>query len=197
MARIESVEQLRGLYKDPTARALAKVMDRLETHSRRFIELSPFLVIASVGEDGLADASPRGEGPGFVRILDDTTIAIPDRPGNNRVDTLSNIVGDPGVGVIFFILGVDEVLRINGQAEVRDDAELLASFAIDGKRPVTAIMVTAEQVFLHCAKAIMRAGLWDEARKVERSVLPTMGRMLNDQVGSAEPAESQAEMVAR
>jgi PPOX class probable FMN-dependent enzyme len=197
MARIESVEQLRGLYKDPTARALAKVMDRLETHSRRFIELSPFLVIASVGEDGLADASPRGEGPGFVRILDDTTIAIPDRPGNNRVDTLSNIVGDPGVGVIFFIPGVDEVLRINGQAEVRDDAELLASFAIDGKRPVTAIMVTAEQVFLHCAKAIMRAGLWDEARKVERSVLPTMGRMLNDQVGSAEPAESQAEMVAR
>jgi len=197
MARIETVEQLREIYKPPKGRAVEKVIHRLEKHSLRFLELSPFLVLSTLGEDGIADVSPRGEGPGFVQVLDDTTIAIPDRPGNNRIDTMRNIVANGEVGKIFFIPGVSEVLRINGDAEIRDDDDLRARFEVNGKLPATVIVIEIREIFLHCAKAIMRAALWDTETRIDRAQLPTMGQMLNDQTRANDPVESQAEMERR
>jgi len=197
MARIESEAELRRIYAVAKGRAVEKVLPRLERHSRRMIELSPFLVIGTMGRDGLADASPRGERPGFVQVLDDETLAIPDRPGNNRLDTLTNILDNPAVALIFLVPGVDEVLRVNGFAEIRDDADLRRRFAVDGKRPATVLVVKIAQVYLHCAKAIMRAGLWNAEMRIDRKTVPTMGRMINDQINAAAPVESQEDMVAR
>ena len=191
MSRIESVEQLRTIYRQPKELAAKKVIPRLEAHSKRIIELSPFLVISTMGEDGIADVSPRGDAPGFVQVIDDETIAIPDRPGNNRLDTLTNILGNPSVGTIFFVPGVDEVLRINGDAELRDDAELRERFEVRGKLPASVILVKTKEIYLHCAKAIMRAGLWDaSAQVVDRRSLPTIGQMIVDQVGGDRPTQS-------
>ena len=194
MARIETIEQLRAIYRQPKGRAALKVIPRLEQHSRRMIELSPFLVLSTTGADGIADVSPRGDAPGFAKVLDDLTVAIPDRRGNNRIDSMTNILANPAVGTIFFIPGVDEVLRINGDAEIRDDAELCAMFAVDGKLPAAVIVIRVREIFLHCAKAIMRAGLWKPDSRVERSILPTIGEMINDQVGTTDPVVSQAEV---
>ena len=197
MARIESVEQLREIYKPSTGRAALKVLTKLEKHSRQFIDLSPFLVMSSMGTDGIADISPRGEAPGFVQILDDMTVAIPDRPGNNRLDTFTNILSNPAVGLIFFIPGVDEILRLQGDAELRDDENLKVKFEVKGKRPAAVVVVKLREVYLHCAKAIMRAELWEEASKIDRSLLPSMGQIMKEQIGSVGPAETQEEMVAR
>ena len=197
MARIESVEQLREIYKPSTGRAAVKVLTKLEKHSRQFIDLSPFLVMSSMGTDGIADISPRGEAPGFVQILDDMTVAIPDRPGNNRLDTFTNILSNPAVGLIFFIPGVDEILRLQGDAELRDDENLKVKFEVKGKRPAAVVVVQLREVYLHCAKAIMRAELWEEASKIDRSLLPSMGQIMKEQIGSVGPAETQEEMVAR
>ena len=197
MARIESVEQLREIYKPSTGRAAVKVLTKLEKHSRQFIDLSPFLVMSSMGTDGIADISPRGEAPGFVQILDDMTVAIPDRPGNNRLDTFTNILINPAVGLIFFIPGVDEILRLQGDAELRDDENLKVKFEVKGKRPAAVVVVKLREVYLHCAKAIMRAELWEEASKIDRSLLPSMGQIMKEQIGSVGPAETQEEMVAR
>ena len=190
MSRIESVEQLRTIYRQPKELAAKKVIPRLEAHSKRIIELSPFLVISTMGEDGIADVSPRGDAPGFVQVIDDETIAIPDRPGNNRLDTLTNILGNPSVGTIFFVPGVDEVLRINGDAKLRDDAELRERFEVRGKLPASVILVKTKEIYLHCAKAIMRAGLWDASAQVDRRSLPTIGQMIVDQVGGNRPTKS-------
>ena len=197
MVRIESVEQLREIYKPSTGRAAVKVLTKLEKHSRQFIDLSPFLVMSSMGTDGIADISPRGEAPGFVQILDDMTVAIPDRPGNNRLDTFTNILSNPAVGLIFFIPGVDEILRLQGDAELRDDENLKVKFEVKGKRPAAVVVVKLREVYLHCAKAIMRAELWEEASKIDRSLLPSMGQIMKEQIGSVGPAETQEEMVAR
>ncbi len=197
MAKIESVEALRRIYRPATGRAVTKVLGRLEVHCRRFIALSPFLVISSQGRDGLGDVSPKGDAPGFVQVLDDRTLAIPDRPGNNRLDTMSNLIDNPIVGLMFLIPGVDEILRINGTAEIRDDEDLRQRFAVDGKLPATVMVVTVGEAYLHCAKALMRSRLWDPDAQVERSVLPSMGQMLKDQIGHDEPPEDQAVMVER
>ncbi len=197
MAAITSLEALRAVYPPPTERALKKQLERLDKHCRSFIALSPFLVISSVGSDGLADASPRGDLPGFVKVLDDTTIAIPDWPGNNRLDTLTNILANPAVGLLFLVPGVDEVLRVNGLAELRDDEELRRAFERSGKFPRLAILVRVKEAYLHCAKALMRSRLWDPASRVERSVLPSMNEMIRDQIGGAGPVEPQHEMVER
>jgi PPOX class probable FMN-dependent enzyme len=197
VARIESVEQLREIYKPSTGRAAVKVLTKLEKHSRQFIDLSPFLVMSSMGTDGIADISPRGEAPGFVQILDDMTVAIPDRPGNNRLDTFTNILSNPAVGLIFFIPGIDEILRLQGDAELRDDENLKVKFEVKGKRPAAVVVVKLREVYLHCAKAIMRAELWEEASKIDRSLLPSMGQIMKEQIGSVGPAETQEEMVAR
>jgi uncharacterized protein len=197
MARIETDEQLRKIYKHATGRATQKVIYELEKYSRQFIELSPFLIISSMGTDGVADISPRGEKPGFVQILDDTTVAIPDRPGNNRMDTFTNIMSNPAVGLIFLIPGMNEVLRLQGDAELRDDEDLRAKFEVNGKLPAAVIVVKLKQVYLHCAKAIMRSELWEESNKIDRSIMPSMGQMLKEQIGSPGHAETQEEMVAR
>lgn len=197
MARIETEKQLRKVYKIATGRATQKVLYGLEKYSRQFIELSPFLAISSMGTDGVADISPRGEKPGFVEILDDTTVAIPDRPGNNRMDTFTNIFSNPAVGLMFLVPGMDEVLRLQGDAEIRDDEDLRAKFEVKGKLPAAVIVVKLKQVYLHCAKAIMRSELWQEDSKIDRSILPSMGQMLKEQIGSPGPAETQKEMVER
>lgn len=194
---IEENAALRALYSAPTARALNKQLDRLDPHCRRFIALSPFVVIASADGDGGLDASPRGGDPGFVRVVDETTLLIPDAPGNNRLDTLTNILAAGRVGLLFLIPGVDETLRVNGRASVEDRAQVLERFATERRTPKVAIEVRVEQAYLHCAKALMRSRLWSDANRVDRSVLPTMGQMIHDQMGSTEPGESQSDMLAR
>ena len=197
MPAIRSVDDLRSRYHRPSERAVRKQLDRLDPHCRRFVEVSPFVLLASSGRSRQADVSPRGGEPGFVKILDDRTLAIPDSPGNNRLDSLSNVVENPEVALLFLVPGVDEVLRVNGTAEILDDEPLRAEHVMRGRAPATVIRVAVRDAYLHCAKAVMRARLWHEDSKVERSTLPSMGRMLKDQIGSTAPAETREEMVAR
>jgi PPOX class probable FMN-dependent enzyme len=196
MPQITSLEALRALYPPVHERAVKKQLDRLDRHCRSFIALSPFLAISSVGADGLADASPRGDQPGFVHVADERTLLIPDWPGNNRLDTLTNIIANPAIGLLFMVPGVDEVLRVNGTAELLDDEALRRLFTRSGKLPRLVIRVTVKEAYLHCAKALMRARLWDPAARIERSALPTMSEMLRDQTGDG-PLEAQEEMVNR
>lgn len=197
MARITTREALRQHYREATGRAVDKQLDHLENHCRRFIELSPFMLIGSTGPDGRGDVTPRGEAPGFVHVLDDKRLAIPDRPGNNRLDTLTNLLTNPAVGLLFLIPGVDETLRINGQAAIHDDEDLRARFEVNGRLPATVLVVTVDEAYLHCAKALMRSRLWDPEAQVPRTALPTIGEMLKDQIGDNEAAEPQEEMVER
>lgn len=197
MARIATIEQLRTIYPAPMGRAVEKETDRLHRHHVRFIELAPFVAISSTGADGRGDVSPRGEKPGFVHVLDDVTLALPDRPGNNRLDTLTNILTNPNVGLLFLLPGVNEVLRINGEAELRDDQNLMGRFVVNGKPPRLVIQVRVQQAYLHCAKALMRSALWSPETVVPRSVLPSMGEMLRDQIGAHIEAESEEAAVAR
>lgn len=196
MARITTVSALRALYAPAHDRAVQKELTYLHAHHKRYIELSPFLTISSTGPDGRGDVSPRGEKPGFVHVLDDTTLAIPDRPGNNRLDTLSNVIMNPNVGLLFLLPGVSEILRVNGEAELRDDEDLLARFVVNGREPKLVIRVAVKQAYLHCAKAVMRSGLWEETTKVARTALPSMGEMLRDQISPSVAVETpEAEMV--
>ena len=197
MAQIKTIDQLRQIYKLPKERPIEKVINRFEQHSRNFIAHSPFLIIGSVRKDGLGDVTPRGEEPGFVKIIDDITLAIPDRPGNNRLDTLTNILEQPSVGLIFLIPGVNETLRVNGAAEIRDDDDLRELFIVKKRLPATVLVVKVNEIYLHCAKALMRSRLWDEGTKIERSQFPTMGQMINDQTNSKIPIESQEDMIGR
>lgn len=196
MARIESSDALQGLYGPAGERSRLKQLPRLDRHCRRFIELSPFVLLATSGADGLSDVTPRGDQPGFVLVPDDETLLIPDRPGNNRLDSLLNIIDRPGVGLLFLIPGIDETLRVNGIGEIRDDEDLRARFAVDGKVPKTVLKITVREAYLHCAKAFMRSKLWDAGAQVPRDMLPSMGQMLKDQLDWA-TAETQDEMVAR
>ncbi len=198
MSVITTTADLRARYKLATGRSVEKVLKILDQHCQHFISLSPFLVISSSSDEGAADCSPRGEYPGFVQIIDDKHIAIPDRPGNNRLDTFENIIRNPNVGMIFFIPGVDETLRINGCAEIRDDADLLGQFEVNGKLPLTVLVVTIDEVYLHCAKALMRSNLWNTDVQINRQELPTMGQMISDQIGASEKlTESHDEMKKR
>ncbi|MDH3658712.1 MAG: pyridoxamine 5'-phosphate oxidase family protein [Alphaproteobacteria bacterium] len=177
---IKEESALRALYGAPGRLALAKQQDRLDRHCRRFIELSPFLCLATSGADGRADNSPRGDAPGFVGVADEKTLLLPDRPGNNRIDSLSNIVHRPEVGLLFFIPGFTETLRINGRAKLSTAPELLVRFAVGGRPPKLVVVVTVDEVFLQCSKALIRSRLWEEDAKVERKALPTLGRMIAD-----------------
>ena len=197
MAHITTADQLRQHYKLPKGRSIEKVIKEFERHSRNFIAHSPFLVIGTTRADGVGDVSPRGEEPGFVKVLDDTTLAIPDRPGNNRLDTLSNILEHPAVGLIFFIPGINETLRINGEAEIRDDDELRELFAVNGRLPATVLVVKVNEIYLHCAKALMRSKLWDEDAKIDRADFPTMGEMIRDQSKADTEPETHDAMVKR
>jgi PPOX class probable FMN-dependent enzyme len=197
MTRITSVDALRTLYKAPHERAVKKQLDRIDTHGAHFIALSPFCLIATHDDAGGADVSPRGDAPGFVHVLDHKHIALPDRPGNNRLDSLENIIAHPAVGMIFLVPGVQETLRINGTAEIRDDQELRARFAVDGREPATVLVVEVHEAFLHCAKSIMRSKLWDPETRIDRAALPSMGQMLKDQIGLSGEPEPQDAMIER
>lgn len=197
MARITTLEDLRTLYKPPMERAVRKQLPALDRHCRRFIELSPFVVVSSTGADGRGDVSPRGEGAGFVAVLDDVTIAIPDRPGNNRLDTLTNVIANPQVGLMFMIPGVNEVLRVNGSAELRDDPDLTGRFVVQERAPKLVILVHVSEAYLHCPKALMRSSLWDSSAQVERSVLPSLSEMLRDQIAPGERFEAPETALAR
>ena len=194
---IESIEALRRVYGEAKIRALKKQIDHIDTHCARFIALSPFVVIASGDTAGALDASPRGGEPGFVRVAHAQQLLIPDSPGNNRLDTLTNIVMTGRIGLLFMIPGMDETLRVNGRARLTDDALLLATFANEKRTPKLVIEIAVTDAYLHCAKALMRARLWDSAAQVERCVLPTMGQMIAEQTGGSGPQETQAQMVAR
>ena len=194
---IETVEGLRKTYLGPKPRALAKQLERLDEHCQRFISLAPFLVIATAGKDGRVDASPRGGAPGFVHVVDEKTLHLPDALGNNRLDSFTNIVQTGSVGVIFFIPGMDETLRVNGNAKLRDDAELLRQFPHERHPPRIVVEICVEEAYLHCAKALMRSKLWAPDYQIERSAFPSMGQMIKDQSGSTEPVEAQAEAIER
>ena len=197
MPVIDTSDALRNLYKAAGGRSVEKELSALDKHCRHFISLSPFLVIGSSSASGPADVSPRGETPGFVQVLDDTHLAVPDRPGNNRLDTFENILENPNVALIFLIPGVDETLRINGRAEIRDDIDLLERFEVSGRLPATVLVVAVEAAYLHCAKALMRSNFWDPEAQVNRTELPTMGRMISDQIGVTDEPETQDAMQAR
>jgi len=186
---LESETALRGVYAKPPAAVVDKTMDRFDAHARSFIALSPFFCIGSSRPGALADVSPRGGEPGFAHVLDDFHLAFPDRPGNNRLDTLTNVVHEPGVGLLFFIPGIDEMLRVNGVARVSVDESLMQRFVVQDKRPRSVVVVQAREVYLHCSKALKRADLWNPDKRVPRSALPTLGQMFRDQVKTIFPAK--------
>ena len=194
---IDSKEKLRSAYPPAKERSLKKQLTQLDKHCLRFIGLSPFVVLSSGTLDGGFDASPRGGEPGFVRAPDARTLLIPDAPGNNRLDTLENIIANGRLGLLFLVPGVDETLRVNGSARLEDDLALIDHFKNEKRIPKLVIAVTVEDAYLHCAKALMRSRLWNAHLHVERSVLPTMGQMLNDQMGVRAPVETQEQMVER
>ncbi|MGE0717583.1 MAG: pyridoxamine 5'-phosphate oxidase family protein [Alphaproteobacteria bacterium] len=181
---------LRQHYGQISGLAEKKVLGFIDPHARAFIELSPFLVLATAGPDGSTDASPRGDAPGFVGILDERHLAIPDRIGNNRVDSYGNLVERPGVGLLFFVPGVDETLRVNGRARLAVEPELLARYAVQGKAPRAVVVVAVDEVFFHCGKALKRSRLWDPEVKIERSSFPTLGRIIADQTKGCEAEEA-------
>lgn len=185
MSVIETSEDLRSTYAEPGEAASRKLMPRLDKHARAFIALSPFLVIASRGPGG-GDCSPRGDGPGFVRVVDDNTVLIPDRKGNNLLDTLGNVVADPEVGLLFFVPGVAETLRANGTARIVTDPALLEPMAVRGQVPVSAIEVQIRQVYFHCGRSLIRAKLWDPDTRIERGSFPSLGRIIADQVAGVD-----------
>lgn len=175
--QITSVEELEALYEAPVPRSLTKELDHISDHYRLFIEKSPFVVLATSGPEGL-DCSPRGDAPGFVRIHDARHLLLPDRRGNNRLDSLHNIVRDPRVALLFLVPGVGETLRVNGRAAIVTDPELCASFMVEGKSPRSVVVVTVETVYYQCQKALVRGGLWSPEAQVPRSELPSAGEML-------------------
>lgn len=176
-ARIRSTQSLEDIYGAPVPRSLWKEIDHISPHYRAFIEKAPFLVLATVGEDGL-DCSPRGDAPGFVRIFDTKTLLLPDRRGNNRIDSLRNIVRDPRISLLFLIPGVGETLRINGTAEITADPDLCAAFTVNGAPPRSVIIATAERVYFQCQKALVRSRLWDPEMRIPRSDLPSTGEII-------------------
>lgn len=194
---IRSEAVLRDMIGSPAGLAAKKSLKRLDRHCRRFIELSPFLVIGTQNDAGKADVSPRGDPAGFVRVLDDTTLAIPERPGNNRLDTLTNILANPSVALIFLIPGFEDTLRVNGKAQLTRDPALLAEMAVNGKAPKIAIVVTVEEAFLHCAKAFKRSRLWDPSVRVDRKTMPSLSRIILEQVAEAERQAPPDESVMR
>jgi uncharacterized protein len=177
--RVTSIEALESLYGQPFGPSLAKEADRITAHYRAFIESAPFFALASAGLGGL-DCSPRGDAPGFVRVADEKMLLIPDRRGNNRIDTLRNILHDPRVALLFLIPGCGETIRVNGRAEISIDPALIQSFLVDGKAPRSVIVVAVDRIYYQCAKAIVRSKLWDASRHVDRRSLPSAGTILAD-----------------
>ena len=171
---------LRDTYPPPLERAVLKSQPALDAHMKAFIALSPFVCLGTSSASG-ADVTPRGDRPGFVQVPDDHTLLVPDWPGNNRLDSLGNIVENPAVGLLFFVPGMLETLRVNGTADVSFDEALIARWDVDGKRPRSVLRVAVTEAFLHCGKALIRSRLWEPGSQIDRRTLPTYGQMLKDQ----------------
>ena len=179
--------ELRKLYGEPNLRSANKVLPKLDEHCQTFIDLSPFCILGTAAADGSADCSPKGDAPGFVKVLDDETLLVPDRTGNNRVDSMSNIVENPNVSLIFFVPGMNETLRVNGQATITTDTTILRPLAVNDKTPKSGLVIKVDEIFLHCAKALMRSKLWDPERHIDRKSFPSLRRILSDQTGLHSP----------
>lgn len=188
---IKDEQALRGLFPPTHTLAALKCLDRLDDHAQDFIRRSPFLCIGTQSADGTADVSPRGDPVGFVQILDQNTLAIPDRPGNNRLDTLSNILSNPNVGLLFIVPGFDDTLRVNGQASLVTDPAILALMAVNDRLPRLAIVVKVKEVFLHCAKAFRRSHLWDPKHFQDRTTMPSLLKIIMDQTTGAPESEEE------
>src|SRR5919197_988951 len=176
---VTTKEQLEALYGEPFGPSVVKEIDHVNVHYRAFIEAAPFFALATSGPEGL-DCSPRGDAPGFVRVADEKTLLVPDRRGNNRIDTLRNIIADPRVALLFLIPGCGETIRVTGRAAISTDPALTQSFLVEGKTPRSVLIVSVESVFYQCAKAIVRSKLWDASRHIERKSLPSSGTILAD-----------------
>ena len=190
--------KLDTLYSPPHKLTVAKDIGVIDRHGRRFIELSPFVALASVGPTGGVDVSPRGGGPGFVRVAEDgKSLVMPDRPGNNRLDSLRNITAGSGeVGLMFMIPGVDDIYRVNGPALLVVDDELAKTFEEFGKLPKTLLRVEVREAYLHCPKALMRADLWGDNHRIDRATLPSLSEMVMDQLGLGKPEVTHEQQVA-
>ena len=196
---VASFADVRARHHQPMTRATGKVLPHLDRHCKAMIARSTFCVISSFGPNG-ADVSPRGDPAGFVRILDERHLLLPDRVGNNRFDTFENLFANPALGMLFLIPGMAEILRVNGTGKVTDDAGLLAASAVQGRAPKIGLLITVAEAYLHCAKAVNRAGLWDASRHIDRAELPSYGDMLAEQVEGLTREESErqgAEMARR
>ena len=197
MTVIETTQQLRAMYLPAKERAVKKQLPRLDQHCKNFLPHVRFAVLSTCDAEGNMDASPRGGEAGFIKVIDDNTVIIPDWTGNNRLDTFSNIIDTGRIGAIFLVPGVDEALRINGKASLRNDEAFTSLCEVNGRFPKLVVHIAVKEAYLHCAKAIMRGQLWAPEAQVERKTLPTMNEMLRDQIGQTEPAESQDVMWAR
>ncbi|HET7492550.1 MAG TPA: MSMEG_1061 family FMN-dependent PPOX-type flavoprotein [Bradyrhizobium sp.] len=188
---------LKKIYPDPTPRVIAKARPEIDHHAKKFIEASPFCVLATSGTDGSVDASPRGGHPGFVRVAGSNELLMPDRAGNNRIDSFKNIVeGSSFVQVIFFVPGLDETLRVSGKGRLSAEPELLAGMEEFGKLPRAVLRIAVKEAYFHCGKALMRARLWSKEAQVERAAFPSISQVIQDQTNLGQ-AESQAEVEAR
>ncbi|MBO6918446.1 MAG: pyridoxamine 5'-phosphate oxidase family protein [Rhizobiaceae bacterium] len=190
---IENEVDLRALFPPTHELAIKKEQNKIDKHAQDFIARAPFVCVGTHNDKGLSDVSPRGDAPGFVQILDETTIAIPDRPGNNRLDTLSNITHNQNIGLMFFIPGFDETLRINGEAQLTTDPKLLATMAVKGQVPKIAILVHIKELYMHCAKAFRRSKLWDPASLQDRNNMPSLMKIMLDQADEAPDDQQEME----
>jgi uncharacterized protein len=188
---------LKTIYPEPGPRVIAKARPEIDAHARKFIEMSPFCVMATSGSDGSVDASPRGGHPGFIRVAGPNELVMPDRAGNNRIDSFRNIVEGSGfVQLIFFVPGIDETLRVGGRGRLSAEPELMAAMEEFGKLPRAALRIDVQEAYFHCGKALMRAKLWSKDTQVERAVFPSISQVIHDQTKLGE-AETQAQVEAR
>jgi PPOX class probable FMN-dependent enzyme len=194
---IQTTDELRAIYKAPSERAVQKELTHIDPHLKRFISLSPFLVISSGDQQHQMDCSPRGGDAGFVKVLDQQTILIPDSIGNNRLDTLTNIIATSRIGLLFFVPGIDEVVRVNGRATLQTDADLLNHFVELKNKPKLIIKVIVEAAYIHCPKAMMRSKLWSVQSHQSIDAMPTLGEIIRDQTKSEGSVESREEMLKR
>ena len=194
---IQTTEQLCALYKAPSERAILKELTHIDPHLKRYISLSPFLVISSGDQHNQMDCSPRGGDSGFVKVLDQKTLLIPDSIGNNRLDTLTNIIATSHIGLLFFIPGINELVRVNGKASLHTDSDLLYQFDALKNKPKLVIKVYVEAAYIHCPKALMRSKLWSTDSHQPIDAMPTLGEIIRDQTHSTGPVETREEMLKR
>ena len=193
---IETVEQYRALRGDAHQTNYDKSISVIDEHIRNFLSMATFLTIASIDADGKMDVSPKGDPPGFVKVVDETTIAIPERSGNRRADTFTNVLQNPSVALIAMVPGMDETMRINGTASLTTDSDLLATMEVHGHVPEIALLVHVEEAFIHCGKALKRGGVWDPEAQIDRSIYPKMGEVMFDHGKFGEKYEYTRERIA-